>query len=135
MSPPDVPTNIRYQNTAPLDLYLNTIEGTVPTDMAGHALWMVPTPQQGATPWFNSCGQLYRLDFEGDSPTETLRDRVHLKSAPFETPSIICDRKIQEKSRWLFWRRLYRFRNRGGIGSHEPVTRGAEPMQYSPASL
>lgn len=107
MSPPDVPTNIRDQNTAPLDLYLNTVEGTVPTDMAGHAWWMVPTPQAGATPWFNSCGQLYRLDLEGD--------RVHLKSAPFETPSIICDRKIQEKSRWQLWRRLYRFRNRGGL--------------------
>lgn len=107
MSSVDIPNNIRYQNTAPLDLDLHTIEGTVPGDMAGHAFWMVPTPQDGNTPWFNSCGQLYRLDFNGD--------RVHLKSAPFETPSIICDRKIQEQSRWQFWRRLYRFRNRGGL--------------------
>ena len=107
MSPPDLPTNLRYQNAAPLDLDLEAIPGTVPTDMAGHAFWMVPTPQEGALPWFNGCGQLYRLDLEGE--------RVRLKSVPFETPSVICDRKIQEKSRWQFWRRLYRFRNRGGL--------------------
>ena len=89
MSFSDFPTNIREQNTALLDLDLNPIGGTVPTDLEGHAFWMVPTPQAGATPWFNGYGQLYRLNFEGD--------RVHLKSSPFETPSVICDRKIQEK--------------------------------------
>ena len=112
MAVSDFPTNIRAQNTAPLDLDLQVVEGTVPDDLAGHAFWMVPTPQVGATPWFNGCGQLYRLDFEGD--------RVHLKSAPFETPAVICDRKIQEKSRWLLWRRLYRFRNILDLAGRQP---------------
>ena len=107
MSSVALPKKTPYQKTSSLDLDLNTIEGTVPTDMAGHAFWMVPTPQGGDTPWFNGRGQLYRLDFNSD--------RIHIKSAPFETPSVICDRKIHEKSRWQLWRRLYRFRNRGGL--------------------
>ena len=70
MSSVAIPKKTPYQNTSSLDLDLNTIEGTVPKDMAGHAFWMVPTPQGGDTPWFNGRGQLYRLDFHSD--------RVHI---------------------------------------------------------
>ena len=71
----DLPNNMREQNTASLDLEMNVIDGEVPPDCEGHAFWLVPTPQNGATPWFNGYAQLYRLDFQ--------RGRIHLKSEQF----------------------------------------------------
>ena len=116
----DLPNNMREQNTASLDLEMNVIDGEVPPDCEGHAFWLVPTPQNGATPWFNGYAQLYRLDFQ--------RGRIHLKSEQFRTPSVICDQKINEQPWWTHltsWRkllfgRLYKFRNLGGLARLSP---------------
>ncbi|AOW99970.1 hypothetical protein BJP34_11350 [Moorena producens PAL-8-15-08-1] len=116
----DLPNNLREHNTASLDLEMNVIEGEIPSDCEGHAFWLVPTPQNGATPWFNGYGQLYRLDFKSGS--------IHLKSEQFRTPSVICDQKINEQPWWtyltnlrkLLFGRLFRFRNLGGLARLSP---------------
>ena len=117
---PPIPHNIREQNTASLELDLNLLEGTPPTDMEGHGFWLCPTPQKGAVPWFNGYAQLYRLDFNGD--------RIHLKSEQFETPSILCDIAIEAQPWWsylldlrkLFTGKLFKFRNLGGLARFSP---------------
>ncbi|NEO92088.1 MAG: carotenoid oxygenase family protein, partial [Moorea sp. SIO3G5] len=116
----DLPNNLREHNTASLDLEMNVIEGEIPSDCEGHAFWLVPTPQNGATPWFNGYGQLYRLDFKSGG--------IHLKSEQFRTPSVICDQKINEQPWWtyltnlrkLLFGRLFRFRNLGGLARLSP---------------
>ncbi len=116
----DLPNDTRHQNTASLDLELNVREGEIPEDCEGHAFWLVPTPQQGAVPWFNGYAQLYRLDFQNGG--------IHLKSEQFRTPSVICDLKINEQPWWsnltnwhkLLFGRLYKFRNLGGLARLSP---------------
>ncbi len=118
--PADLPDNLREQNTESLDLEMRVSEGEVPSDCEGHAFWLVPTPQDGDTPWFNGYAQLYRLDFQNG--------RIHLKSEQFRTPSVICDQKINEQPWWTYltnWRkllygRLFKFRNLGGLARLSP---------------
>ncbi|NER53164.1 MAG: carotenoid oxygenase family protein, partial [Symploca sp. SIO1A3] len=116
----DFPNNLREQNTASLDLEMKVIEGEIPSDLEGHAFWLVPTPQDGDIPWFNGYAQLYRLDFQSG--------QIHLKSEQFRTPSVICDQKINEQPWWTYltnWRKLlfgglYKFRNLGGLARLSP---------------
>lgn len=125
LNSPQLPSNLREQNTESLNLDLDVIEGEIPHDCQGYAFWMVPTPQDGAIPWFNGCAQIYRLDLQ-----EAKDNKVHLKSQSFLTPSVICDRQIDKALEpcwknvfnWqkLLFGGLFKFQNRGGLARLSP---------------
>ncbi len=66
---PPFPTSIVRASRAEVEGTLTVISGTVPTDMLGYALAVGAIPEGGGTPLFTGDGMVYRLGFEGGTPT------------------------------------------------------------------
>ncbi|MEE2750179.1 MAG: carotenoid oxygenase family protein [Myxococcota bacterium] len=88
--PRKTPVSLTTANDAELDIDLNLLSGTLPTDMKGHGFLVHPIPPGGGNPIFNGNGQVIRMDFHPD--------KVSLHSRTAKTPCWFADEASKNRS-------------------------------------
>jgi carotenoid cleavage dioxygenase-like enzyme len=79
-----VPISLAQASGAELDLQLQVLSGSYPSDLVGHAFINSALPQGDGSPLFNGEGLFLRIDFQGTA--------AHLKSRLARTPCHYADR-------------------------------------------